>query len=97
MKLGTFLYWGVLRISSPKRSSRRAVALPHVQNVEVFMFKVFYVMGKALKSELSCLGTSLVWVIVGQGPTVLAAGGGYLNVSVLFFFLLFSGRWPEKD
>ena len=53
MKLGNFLYWGVLLISSLERSSGRAVALPHVQNVEVFKFKVFYVMGKALKSELS--------------------------------------------
>ena len=46
-------------------------------------------------------GILLIWIIVGQGPTVLAvgAGGGCLDIffSRHFFFLPLSGGWPDID
>ena len=49
-------------------------------------------------------GVLLIWIIVGQGPTVLAvgAGGGCLDLFFLFatislFFFPLSGRRPDID
>ena len=45
----------------------------------------------------------LVWIKVGQGPTVLAEGVGGDFVDIFFFrlscfsFLSLSGRWLEID
>ena len=56
------------------------------------------VMGK-----LSVPGVLLIWIRVGQGPSVLAvgAGGGCLDIFSLVyhfsFFLPLSGRWPDID
>ena len=54
--------------------------------------------------NFQCWGVLLIWIIVGQGPTVPAvgAGGGCLDIffSHLSFSLLFlplSGRWPDID
>ena len=50
-----------------------------------------------------CRGILLIWIIVGQGPTVLAvgAGGGCLNIFlssiISLFFLPLSGRRPDID
>ena len=46
-------------------------------------------------------GILLMWIIVGQGPTVLAvgAGGGCLDIFYLIYllFLPLSGRQPDID
>ena len=53
--------------------------------------------------NFQCWGILLIWIIVGQGPIVLAvdAGGGYLDMfSLVFFFLTsfsLSERWPDID
>ena len=54
--------------------------------------------------NFQCRGVLLLWMIVGQGPTVLAvgAGGGRLDIfSLVIFFSLFflplSGRRPDID
>ena len=42
----------------------------------------------------------LTLIIVGQGPTALAvgAGGGGLDIfSLICYFSLLSGRWPDID
>ena len=62
-----FLHMWQYDFSSPGRSPGRAIELPPASalalalaaasalaNVKVFMFKVFYVMGKPLSGELSC-------------------------------------------
>ena len=53
--------------------------------------------------KLPVPGRPTIWMIVGQGPIVLAvgAGGGCLDIFTLvyLFFPLFpfSGRWPDID
>ena len=46
-------------------------------------------------------GRPTIWIIVGQGPTVLAvgAGGGCLDIFTLIylFFLPLFGRRPDID
>ena len=50
-----------------------------------------------------CQSILLIWIIVGQDPTVLAVGvGGFGWIILLLyifslFFLLLSGRQPEID
>ena len=50
--------------------------------------------------KFQCLGVLLVWIIVGQGPSVLAvgAGGGCLDIlSLIYHFSSFSlGDGPIK-
>ena len=53
-------------------------------------------------SNFQCRGVLLIWIRVGQGPTVLAvgAGGGCLDIFSLvyhFSFLPLSGRRPDID
>ena len=46
--------------------------------------------------KFQCLGVLLVWIIVGQGPSVLAvgAGGGCLDIlSLIYHFSSFSLGW----
>ena len=53
--------------------------------------------------NFQCRGVLLIWIIVGQGPTVLAvdAGGGCLDIFFsrlsFVFFLPLSGRRPDID
>ena len=53
--------------------------------------------------KLPMPGRPIIWIRVGQGPSVLAvgAGGGCLDIFSLvyhfFFFLHFSGRRPDID
>ena len=52
--------------------------------------------------KLPVPGRPTIWMIVGQGPTVLAvgAGGGCLDIFTLvypFLFLPFFGRRPDID
>ena len=53
--------------------------------------------------KLPVPGRPTIWIIVGQGPTVLAvgAGGGCLDIFSLVyhfsFFLPLSGRRPDLD
>ena len=53
--------------------------------------------------KLPVPGRPTIWIIVGQGPTVLAvgAGGGCLDIfllSIISLFLLpLSGRRPDID
>ena len=53
--------------------------------------------------KLPVLGRPTIWMIVGQGPIVLAVGEGgglfghfYSPLSFLFSFSL-CGRWPDID
>ena len=41
--------------------------------------------------NFQCRGVLLIWIIVGQGPTVLAvgAGGGYLDIFSLDYYFSF--------
>ena len=62
-----------MTISSLYKCTGRAIALPSRVDVggsgisEIFKFyiKVFYVMGKVLSGELSCMGTGLVFTCCG--------------------------------
>ena len=50
--------------------------------------------------NFQCQGVLLIWIIVGQEPTVLAvgAGGGCLDVflsSIISLLSPLSGRWPD--
>ena len=54
--------------------------------------------------NFQCLGVLLIWIIVGQGPAVLAvdAGGGlfgqfFLSSITSLFFLPLSGGRPDID
>ena len=53
--------------------------------------------------NFQCWGVLLIWIIVGQGPIVLAlgAGGGCLDIFVSsvtsLLFLPLSGRRPDID
>ena len=53
--------------------------------------------------NFQCQGVLLIWIIVGQGPIVLAvgAGGGGLDIfSLIYHFSLLSpslGRRPDID
>ena len=53
--------------------------------------------------NLQCRGVLLIWIIVGQRPTVLAvdAGGGCLDIFISSIISLFSlplsGRRPDID
>ena len=53
--------------------------------------------------NFQCRSVLLIWIIVGQGPTVLAvgAGGGCLDIFfssiTSLFFLPISGRRPDID
>ena len=53
--------------------------------------------------KLPVPGRPTIWMIVGQGPTVLAvgAGGGCSDIFILLYlfslFLPLSGRWPDID
>ena len=44
--------------------------------------------------NFQCRGVLLIWIIVGQGPTVLAvgAGGGYLDIFSLVYYFSFLSR-----
>ena len=48
-------------------------------------------------------GVLLIWIRVGQGPTVLAVGPGgvcldiFLSSTISLFFLPLSGRRPDID
>ena len=50
-----------------------------------------------------CRSILLIWIVVGQGPTVLPLGAGgvvwtfFLSSVVSLFFLPLSGRWPDID
>ena len=54
-------------------------------------------------ANFQCRGVLLIWIRVGQGPSVLAvgAGGGCLDIFSLVyhfsFFLPVSGRRPNID
>ena len=50
--------------------------------------------------KFQCRGVLLIWILVGQGPVALAVGadGGWSNIiSLVYFFSLFSGIWPDID
>ena len=51
--------------------------------------------------NFQCRGVLLIWIVVGQGPTALAVGGGCLDIFILaiisLFFLPLSGRRPDID
>ena len=53
--------------------------------------------------NFQCRGVLLIWIIVGQGPTVLAVGAGgdgldfFSLVFISLFFLPLSGRRPDID
>ena len=53
-------------------------------------------------ANFQCRGVLLIWIRVGQGPSVLAVGanGGCLDIFSLVyhfsFFLPLSGRRPDK-
>ena len=53
--------------------------------------------------NFQCWGVLLIWIRVGQGPTVLSvsAGGGCLDIFlssiISLFFLPLSGRLPDID
>ena len=56
--------------------------------------------GAMVLGKLPLLDVLLIWIIVGQGPTVLAVGGGRGCLDIFFFssiisvfFLPLSGRW----
>ena len=48
--------------------------------------------------SFQCRGVLLIWILVGQGPTVLTVGaGGIVWTFFSLFFLLLSGRRPDID
>ena len=53
--------------------------------------------------NFQCRGVLQIWIIVGQGPIVLAVGVGgscldtFLTSITSFFFLPLSGRRPDID
>ena len=53
--------------------------------------------------NVQCRGVLLIWIRVGQGPTVLAVGAGgdcldiFLSSIISLFFLPLSGRRPDID
>ena len=53
--------------------------------------------------NFQCRGVLLIWIIVGQGPTVLAVSAGgvggtfFLSPIISLFFLPLSGRRPDID
>ena len=53
--------------------------------------------------NFQCRGDLLIWIMVGQGPIVIAVGAGgvvwkfFLSSIFSLFFLPFSGRWPDID
>ena len=53
--------------------------------------------------NFQCRGVLLIWIIVGQGPAVLAVGAGgvvwtfFLSSITSLFFLPLSGRRPDVD
>ena len=53
--------------------------------------------------NFQCRGVLLIWIIVGQGPTVLAVGAGgccldiFLSSIISLLSLPLSGRWPDID
>ena len=54
--------------------------------------------------NFQCLGVLLIWILVGQGPIVLAVGAGgglfwtfFLSSISSRFFLPLSGRRPDID
>ena len=53
--------------------------------------------------NFQCWGVLLLWIIVGQGPVVLAVGAGggcldfFLSSITSLFFLPLSGRRPDTD
>ena len=58
--------------------------------------------GAMVLVNFQCQDILLIWIIVGQEPTVLAvgAGGGCLDFFLYLsfhFFLPLSGRWPDID
>ena len=59
--------------------------------------------GAMVLGKLPVPGRPTIWIIVGQGPTVLAAGAGgvvwtfFLSSIISLFLLLLSGRWPDID
>ena len=53
--------------------------------------------------KLPVPGVLLILIVIGQGPTVLAVGGGRVVLDIFFSHLSFpsfrplSGRWPDID
>ena len=52
--------------------------------------------------KLPVSGRPTIWMIVGQGPTVLAVGSGgvvghFLLLSILLSSASLSGGWPDTD
>ena len=53
--------------------------------------------------NFQCRGVLLIWIKVGQGPTVLAVGAGgvcldiFLSSIISLYFLPLSGRRPDID
>ena len=53
--------------------------------------------------NFQCLGVLLIWIIVGQWPTVLAVGAGgggldvFLSSIISLFFLPLSGKRSDID
>ena len=48
--------------------------------------------------NFQCRGVLLIWIIVGEGPTVLAVGaGGVVWTFPSLFLLPLSGRRPDID
>ena len=53
-----------------------------------------------MPGKLPVEGVLLIWITIGQGPTVLAvgAGGGCLDIfSLVHLFFFLSGRRPDID
>ena len=53
--------------------------------------------------NFQCRGALLVWIMIGQGPTLLAVGAVgvvltfFLSSIISLFFLPLSGRRPDTD
>ena len=59
--------------------------------------------GAIVLGDFGCRGVLLILIIIGQGASVLAGvrlglyGFSFYRVSLLFFFLPLSRRWPDID
>ena len=63
------------------------------------LVSVIEFLGDGRVGSFQCRGVLLIWIIVGQGPTVLPVGTFFLFFSHVFslFFLCLSGKRPGID
>ena len=57
--------------------------------------------GAMMLGKLTVPGVLLIWIIIRQGPTALAADAGCFDIFSLVYRFSFlsplSGRWPDID